>query len=142
MNRELARKRPREIVMRVAGNNLPRTEVIRRPTKSETLAVVKRMVERGEIGNAVAVYETDAAYAVKVLRIREPRRGGFRWWLLLAFLTSAALSILALWLLAKALAPFLPVLLIGGAVLVLLANTGRRGSSVTVNQSVRFHHHS
>lgn len=141
MSRELAR-RPAVVVAKVAGVDLPRHETIMRPTKVDALAVVERMARSGEIGGAFALAETPQGYAVKVVRIREPRRGGFRWWLLLAALTSAALALLALWLLVKALAPLMPVLAIGLMVWLLLAKTGRKHSTVTISQNVSMRHHS
>lgn len=141
MNGELARKRPPATLMRVAGSNLPRHEVIRRPTRAAALAVVERMAVDGEIGAAFALAETEHGYAVKVVRIREPRRGGFRWPLLIALLTSASLALLAVWLLVKAITPILPVLIGGAVALALLAIAGRRrGRSVSVTQTVVVHH--
>lgn len=141
MKGELARKRPAIMVAKVAGVDLPRHEVIQRRTKDEALSLVERMARNGEIGGAFTLAETDQGYAVKVMRIREPRRGGFRWVLLLAFTASATLAVLALWLLVKALAPLLPVLAIGLVVWLLLAKTGRGHSTVTVTQNVRMRHH-
>lgn len=141
MNGELSRKRPAAIIVRTAGAELPRYEVVERGTRAEALAAVKRMARDGEIGSAYALTETRAGYAVKVVRIREPRRGGFRWPLLLALLSSVGLALLALWLLVKALAPFLPVLAVGAVVLVLLAKTGRRHHTINISQNVHMRYH-
>ncbi len=140
MNGELMRKRPAAVVARVPGVDLPRHEVIRRPTKSEALAAVQRLARDGEIGGAFALAETAEGYAVKVVRIREPRRGGFRWTLALALTASAALTLLAAWLLIKLLIPVLPFLVIAMVTLALVARTTRGRSTVTVAQSIVVEH--
>lgn len=141
MNRELARKRPADVVLKTNSNiNLPRHEIIVRSTQREVLDEVHRLARNGEIGAAYTLAETPAGYAVKVVRIRERGRSGFRWALIMALLLSAGLTLLAAWLLINALIPVLPFLTLVAVTWLLLARTHKRASSVTINQSVHFRH--
>jgi hypothetical protein len=132
---ELARKRPADTVHHIQGVDLPRHETIIRPTRKAALAEIQRMARRGEVGSAYLLKETDAGWAVGVLRIKEARRP--RPWLLiglLAFLAAVLAGLLLL--LVQALQALAPYLLLGAAVLALIGAASRRSGSISMVQSM------
>ncbi len=82
MDKELARKRPAEVVPGRAATpyleeirQLPRHEILTATIhgRAELVRQVQAMARRGEIGPQYAIREVPAGWAVKVVRIRESR---------------------------------------------------------------------
>lgn len=139
MNQELARRRSVETVHVTGGRPLPRHEIIIRPTRREVLIQLRRLARRREIGSTYALrLLDDGRWALKVVRIREPRRA-WAWWRVALLLAGAVAGVWALaWALlalAAALSALVPVLL-GTVIVVALIAVLRPRDTISIIQSV------
>lgn len=147
MDRELARKRPAQIVATTARvpmdvRTLPRRETITRTFhhRQDLTREVHRLARRGEIGTTYRIREVPGAWVAEVIRIKEPGR---RWEKPVAWLVGVALGLTAAaWLIVlavQALVALLPYL-IGGAIVLaalgVLARASLGGGGISVSQSV------
>lgn len=147
MDRELARKRPAQIVATTARvpldvPTLPRRETLTRTfhQRQDLMREVHRLARRGEIGTTYRTREIPGGWAAEVIRIKEPGR---RWGKPLAWLVGVALGLAAAaWLLvlaAQALVALLPYLIGGAVALAVLAAIVAKafgGGGISISQSV------
>lgn len=140
MNRELARKRPADVVNHLPGPALPRHETLVRPTKREALAELKTLARRHEIGSAYLLKQAaDGQWALAYSRIKEPSARRVNWLKVVGLLMFGAgaawLLVLAVKALTVALAALVPILIVIGAVVVVAALAGG-SSTIEVLQKV------
>jgi hypothetical protein len=75
----LARRLPREVMVRRPANAVGRVDYLVRPTKRELSKAVKRASRRGEFASVSAMVRLPrGGYAVKFVRIREPQPAWIR----------------------------------------------------------------
>lgn len=128
MSRELARKLPAETVHHLEGVALPRTEIIIRATKRETLDELRKLARRGAVGSAYRLKETPNGWAVAYVRIKEDAPQNRTWW-------KISLAVVVAGVLLWGFVVLLPYILVGIGT-VLLAYALSRRSTISIIQNV------